>query len=259
MPYPSIPSRPERVSPSPAKARSSLAGRRAARLLRKSRPAFGVVALGLAIVLGSPGRARSAEPETEQQARALYQAGNEAFSAGRYQEAYRQWEEGYQLSARPLFLVNMAHAERRRGELDKARVLYQRFLLVEPQSPLRAEVEAVIAEINAVLPTGGTPQAAAPPVEPTAQMGASPPPASPEPLDLTPPAVTEEQTSAPPLRLESAGDSPLQEASRPIYRKWWFWTAVGTVVATAAVVGVLATRQEGAARNGSLGTLGTPP
>ena len=45
----------------------------------------------------------------------------------------------------------MAHAERRRGELKNARTLYRKFLLMEPQSKLRAEVESVLEEIDAAL------------------------------------------------------------------------------------------------------------
>jgi len=233
MPYRSILLRPEGGSP--------------------SRRAFFALALGLAVLLGGPPLARSAEPEAEQKARSLYQAGNQAFSAGRYEEAYRQWEEGYRLSARPLFLVNMAHAERRRGELGKARVLYQKFLLVEPQSPLSAEVESVIAEIDAVLPPEDSPAPVSPPAAAAAPLEPSPP------LDLTLPGVVQAEPSAPPLHLDRAVESPPEQTTRPFYRTWWFWTGIGAVVATTVAVGVLAGRQDGPPRHGSLGTVGTPP
>src|SRR5207247_2486267 len=77
--------------------------------------------------------------------------GDEAFKAGRFEDAYREWEAGYKLSGRPLFLLNMAHAERRRGQLQNAHALYQRYLVIEPETKLRGEVEGVLKEIEDAL------------------------------------------------------------------------------------------------------------
>src|SRR5262245_33199869 len=97
--------------------------------------------------------ALAAEPVEEKTAREHYERGREAFRAGRYEDAYREFEAGYNLCQRPKFLLDMAHAERRRGELRNARDLYRRYLLVDPESKLSASVEAVLREIETVLAT----------------------------------------------------------------------------------------------------------
>src|SRR5438045_3180508 len=68
-----------------------------------------------ALVPGFASRAQAAEPESVARARELYKSGEKAFKAGKYEEALHDLDTGYQLSNRPLFLLNMGHAERRRG------------------------------------------------------------------------------------------------------------------------------------------------
>jgi hypothetical protein len=245
-----------------------------------------LLALALAGGPMSPAPARAAERADARKAKAHYKQGEEAFKAGRFEEAYRQWQLGYQLSSRPLFLLNMAHAERRRGDLRNARALYQRFLLMEPQSKLRAEIEGVLREIDSALaaePAGlaaesrpadagsdgadavsPPPEAAAAalapapmadPAPPVAAAATAPPPIDPLPLGRMAPPVP----PAPTL-IDRAGEAPadLQASPPPIYKRWWFWAGTGTVVA----LGVAATfllRADPWARNGSIGTLGAPP
>jgi tetratricopeptide (TPR) repeat protein len=230
------------------------------------------VAAGCLVPAAAAAPADSARPDPQgdaaARARAHYRQGEDAFKAGRFEEAYRQWQLGFQLSNRPLFLVNMAHAQRRRGDLRNARALYQRFLLMEPQTKLREEVEVVLEEIDSALaaePAGlgveprpleaAEPETAAPvsgEAPPAPDAAIVPPPIVPPPLygRVPPPA--------PPL-IDHAAPPPGDRASpRPIYRRWWFWASAGGALA----LGVAATfllRGEAYDRNGSIGTLGMPP
>ncbi len=74
---------------------------------------------------------------------------------------------------------------------------------------------------------------------------------------LAPGSVWAEAQSAPPVSLPSAPvqatpqkppaldlSAPRPEP-RPVIKQWWFWTAVGTVVAATAIVLVLANRKDG--------------
>ena len=108
--------------------------------------------------------AQAAESDAVRKAREHYRSGDEAFKAGRYEDAYREWEAGYKLSGRPLFLLNMAHAERRRGQLPNARALYQRYMVMEPETKLRGGIEGVLKEIDAAL---AAEEAAARPASPS--------------------------------------------------------------------------------------------
>jgi hypothetical protein len=197
----------------------------------------------------------AAEADDVQRAREHHKAGDQAFKDGRYLDAYKEWEAGFNLSPRPLFLLNMAHAERRRGELKNARTLYRRFLLMEPQTKLRGEVESVLAEIDAALAEAPVPapaaQPEAPPLAPPEVTTAPPPPellGSPnEPPSGPPPFVS---TALPP--------SEAEPTARPLYKQWWFWTGIGVVAAAAGGTSFFLLRGPRYTKMGSLGTVGAP-
>jgi tetratricopeptide (TPR) repeat protein len=208
-----------------------------------------LLALALVLAAGVPalhgGRpARAAESEDVRKAREHYKSGDEAFKAGRYEEAYREWEAGFKLSGRPLFVVNMAHAERKRGELRHARALYQRYIVMEPTSKLRPEIEGVLKEIDDAI---AAEDAAVKP----APVAAVPPPVASPPLALAPPPPPDNQPVA---NLGAASG----DAGAPVYQRWWFWTAAGVV--TAGVLAAVLLRGggggDGYTKNGSLGTIG---
>jgi tetratricopeptide (TPR) repeat protein len=237
-------------------------------------------AWALAIVLCGPTGALSphrpaalaAETEATNRAREHYKNGEKAFKAGNFEEALHEWEAGYQLSARPLFLLNMGHAERRRGQLGNARTLYKRFLLMEPESKLRGEIEGVLREIDSTLaaeagaagksesaaPSAGGAQAPAPAPVPITAEDAPPGPSS---SGLPGPAALAAQNAAqtPDSQASSLHTSAAPPPARPIWRRWWFWAGAGTVVALGVVSGVLLLRGDSYTKTGSIGTLGGPP
>jgi tetratricopeptide (TPR) repeat protein len=169
----------------------------------------------------------AAEDPGVREGRDHYRKGEEAYNAGRFEDAFREFEAGYATTARPAFLLNMAHTERRRGNLRNARALYLKFLLVEPQSKYRGEVEQVVKQLDGAL---------------AAEQAAVPPPAL--PLAAAPPALL-----VPAFVVESP------PPRRPLYKRWWTWAAVGAVVVGAVVTGV-ALSGGSYQKDGSLGTLG---
>ena len=191
------------------------------------------------------GRSGSGGSEAERQARAHHTLGQAAFKAGRYDDAVAEFEAGFAALPRPGFLLNIGLAERKRGNLRKARAAYKKYLLVEPATKLRAEVAALLAELDSALADeeGGDRAASPAKVAPPAQAAPAvvPPPAAP------PPAV---QLSAAP--------APAPAPPAPIYRRPWFWAAAGAVVLGAATAIYLSRRggaDDGFHATGSLGSL----
>jgi tetratricopeptide (TPR) repeat protein len=172
--------------------------------------------------------ASAADPPELRKAREHYRLGREAYAAERFDDAYREFEAGYRLSNRPLFLLNMGHARRRGGNPAEARALYRRFLFLQPDSPYTAEVEALLAQLEEPKPP--------PPVV----MPAPSPVVRVAPVPLPPPMV---QAAPPPS---------------PTRTRWWLWAGAGGAVVAAVVVGVLARGGDSYTRQGSLGTLGAP-
>jgi hypothetical protein len=102
-----------------------------------------------ALLLAAP-LARAADREADERAegRRHFDAGEQHFQHGQYGEALIEYEAGYRLTRLPGFLINIAHCHRLSGDLRKARAFYRKYLLVEPASPRRAEVEDIIRKLD---------------------------------------------------------------------------------------------------------------
>jgi tetratricopeptide (TPR) repeat protein len=177
--------------------------------LRASAVLLCVAALGC---LGAR-MAAAAEPEpappTASAGAAHRARGAEHFAQGEYDAAISEFRKAYELEADPAVLYDIALAYQELGVPERARFFYRRYLSAAPSAPNRAEVESRLAALDRLLP-------------------APPPPASP---------------ASPGPAAELSTPSPPPEPARPsIFHRWWFWTAVG-VVAASATVTVIALRR----------------
>jgi tetratricopeptide (TPR) repeat protein len=193
-----------------------------------------------ALAQGGDGEGVAAgQSEAEREARAHYALGQTAFKAGRYDQAVTEFEAGFAALPRPGFLLNIGHAERRRGNLRKARAAYKKFLLVEPTTKLRDDVMALLADLDSALADEDHAERAAA----TASITPPPLPAVPAPAPAQAPPVT--LSVAPP-------------PAPPIYRRPWFWAAAGAVVLGAVTAIYLSQRSpadDGFHATGSLGAV----
>jgi hypothetical protein len=111
-----------------------------------------LVALG-ALTLATPARA----DDKVEQARMYFDAGAQAYTAGRYPVAIEAFTEAYRLSPRPSVLFSMAQAERKQFWIDKktdglARALqhYREYLAAVPEGGRRDDATTAIAELEPV-------------------------------------------------------------------------------------------------------------
>ncbi|HEV3032351.1 MAG TPA: hypothetical protein VG319_11955 [Polyangia bacterium] len=137
--------------------------------------------------------------------------GQRLLERGHAQEAIAEFRRAYELRADPRLLFDIADGYRQLGLRDQARFFYGRYLAAAPDAPDREEVEAQVAALG---------------------------------LTTRPPARA---TPAPSLARDvvilPAPETP--ESSRPLWRRWWAWTAFGALVA-AGVATALLTRQNDA-------------
>src|SRR6185503_11179397 len=162
--------------------------------------------------------------------------------------------------------------------------LYQRYLDADPASPQRDEVLGLMAEADRArhaeaLPANGGPSSSTTPPSPAAPPVSAPSaswPTEPEEPATPPPAPAEREPAAPaapppapppaeeaaPLisREAPSSDPESSSASRPVYQRWWFWTALGVVAAGATAGIIVGTRSGGPAfhSDGTLGRVGQP-
>lgn len=141
-------------------------------------------------------------------ARAHYERGKRAYDLGHFAEAAREYELAYQAKDDSALLFNLGQAHRLAGDYAQALLAYKAFLRNVPDAPNRTEVDARIRETEILL-------------EHQQRLAPSAP-------------ATAPATNAVATKLSSPA---------PIYKRWWFWSVVGVVVAGGAVgLGVGLTR-----------------
>jgi tetratricopeptide (TPR) repeat protein len=98
----------------------------------------------------SPAATPAAEPTpaAKEAARAAYERGQAAFSAGQYDQARIAFEEAFAAVPNPIVLLSVAESRTKLGQLHEAIAALQRYLELRPDAPDRADVEAKIKELG---------------------------------------------------------------------------------------------------------------
>jgi hypothetical protein len=127
-----------------------------------------VLATLMVLLVAAPVARADKDADERAEGRRHFEAGEQAFKQAHFPEALVEYEAGYRLTRLPGFLINIAHCHRLSGDLRKARAYYRKYLLVEPVSPRKAEVEEIIRKLDEALADeggGADEEAAAPPRE----------------------------------------------------------------------------------------------
>jgi tetratricopeptide (TPR) repeat protein len=202
--------------------------------------------------------APAAGAPADKQAREHFQNAENSFNLGRFPDALADYQAAYEAKPLPGFLFNIAQCYRNMQSYERARFFFRRYLALEPHSPNRRLVEDLIAEMTREMDKAdkaGKPEKADKPdkteqnddhATPPAEVAVAAAPASVPVLTPPPPPAP-----APALALESHAPPPAE--SHPIYKRWWFWTGAGAVVAAGVIVAIFALRNE--TPQGSLGMI----
>ena len=229
--------------------------------------------LGLSMVSASAAFAVEPKPGVDRnQVKEDFKQANTFYNLGRFLEAAKLYESVYERYPDNALLYNIAQSYRLGNDAERAVFFYKSFLRNEPKTPRRAEVNARIADLNAVLKaqSSAIARGSSIPVQPQALRSepslpsepvasAEPKPTRPPPADtkvapLDEPTRSEPPKSEPPKaeptkaeptepaepKLAASTDKPATSdgAKTPIYKKWWLWTIVGAVVVVGVGVGV---------------------
>jgi tetratricopeptide (TPR) repeat protein len=147
----------------------------------------------------------------------------ELFAAQRYQDALDMYVKLYAEKLHPNYLRNIGRCYQNLGDAEKAIGSFREYLRKAKSLPAeeRAEIEGYIKEM-----------------EELKRSREAPPPPPPRVEEPSPPRIPEPVVTPPPPHLITAPPPPAEE-SAPVYKRWWFWTAIGVAVA-AGTVGALA-------------------
>ncbi len=193
------------------------------------RPLSLVLAASLLALASAPGRARAEGPQHESdqadapdpdlvRARHLFYEGRKLFDLRRFEQALAKYEAAFEAKPIPEFLFNIGQCHRNLGNYDEAIFSFRRYLQLVPDADRRPQIEKLIAELRAKK------KQAAEKARSARLLGAQP-----------------EQTGHPP--------------SRPIYKKWWFWTGVAVVAVAAGATTLALTGSGGGLPTTDLGNV----
>lgn len=136
------------------------------------------------------------------------------FAAGQYKEALDAYATLYAETLHPTYLRNIGRCHQKLGDPDRAIDSFREYLRKADDltTKQRGEVEGFIREMEELKRSR------------SAQPGVAP-------LSLP-------QAEPPSSGALSAAPSPAPAEPAPVYKRWWFWTAVGVLAAggTAAVL-----------------------
>jgi hypothetical protein len=145
-----------------------------------------------------------ADDAATEQARQHYQQAQQAYDIGHWDEAIAEYEKAYSFRNDPTFLYNMAQANRRKGDAQRALDLYKNYLVKVPDSPQRSEIEDRIRVLQKQIDKSEQARLKSqPPVAPI-----TPGPSTPA---LAPPPLAPPPASAPP----AAGPAPASQPGPP--------------------------------------------
>ncbi len=202
----------------------------------------------LGAALAAPARAddKHAAKTAAKQATTDYKLGDFKAALGGYSEAYR-------LFPAPGLLFNIAQCHKNLKNHEQAIHFYEGYLRELPKAKNRSDVEALLAETRRELDA----QRAAEEQrrqEEQARAEAEKQRAEAEKQRAETERIAAERKLQQQLEQQRAAeDARRRDAGAPIYKKWWFWTAVGVVAVAAGGTVYVVTSDSGSLPEGSLG------
>jgi tetratricopeptide (TPR) repeat protein len=129
------------------------------------------LALLAAPALGQPGEDEVAR------AKRIFEEAQVHYRLQEYEAALTAYKEAYRILQSPSILFNLGQCYRLLGRYPEALRSYEQFLAAVPETPYRAEVEGLIAEVREKAP---------PATEPATTPALSPPDPAPGPTEASP-------------------------------------------------------------------------
>jgi tetratricopeptide (TPR) repeat protein len=157
-----------------------------------------------------------AEDAITRTAKRYFAKGEKLFALGQFSEALEQYQLAFDAKPIPGFLFNIGQCYRNLGDLDQSIFSFRKYLTLDPNAPNKDSVQHLIDEL--------------------------------------------EEKKAREDGKKLVGDSrkiggpETGQESRPVYKKWWFWTGVVVVAAAGGATAYVLTRN-GSAPSSALGDI----
>jgi len=138
------------------------------------------------------------------------------------------------------YIYNSGRCFEQNGKNDQAVLRFKEYLRKAKNLP-KSEAEAVQKKIEELQGGASKHEAETAPMPTPAAPPSTTPAAAPLPVAAVPPSAAV-ATSTDPLGISQSAP-PEPPESPPVYKRWWFWTGVGAVIAGGVVTGVLLSKK----------------
>lgn len=188
----------------------------------------------------------TAMAEDRQAAKQAFEDGQKYYNLNQFGDALEAFKKAYWNYPEPTFLYNIAQCHRLLKHKAEAVEFYKSYLRNAPSTPRRAEVQRLIADLEAAIAKEQTATNAPPlgtaPSSPststsTAPVGGAPPP-EPATTQSTPPPSTAETSATTRADLVAQSPPASDRHDRPVWKRAWFWGVIGGAAAVALGVGL---------------------
>lgn len=239
-----------------------------------------ITTLGVVLVWG--GAAHSQEPnkvetaEAKSRAKEHFKRAEVHYNVGDFTEALSEYRQAYLLHPHPAFLFNMAQCHRHLGNLEQAVFLLRRFISASPGEAEQRQAERLLQQVKSEIEakktkdkaiaaakneTSPRDSAASSKSSGGRSVTQSAAPVSSAASRLSTPTLTDKAVStsnSDPLLITSNNEMTKvkERTSPPYYKRWWFWTLVGSsAIAVITSVSLVAAQGGDNLPQGSLSTV----
>ncbi len=222
-----------------------------------------LLSVALLLSAASPAAAQPAQPPASEaqrkaEAKRLADDATRKYNLGQFQEALDGYSKAYETFPAASLLFNLGQCHRSLGNHERAVFFYEGYLREKPSAPNRDVVEELLTEERGLLTKQREEEAAKKAAEEEARKKAADEEAkrkAEEEAERKRAADDERRRRASLIGLSAGGEGAGGSHSQPIYKRWWFWTAIGVGAGILAGSTIYIVQRDTVLPAGSLGTL----
>ena len=221
-----------------------------------------LLALACLLVTAAPAAAQPAAPLSEAQrkseAKRLADEATRKYNLGQFQEALDGYSKAYETFPAASLLFNLGQCHRSLGNHERAVFFYEGYLREKPNAPNRDVVEELLTEERGLLTKQRQDEEAKRAADAEAKRKADEEEArrkAEEDAERKRAADDERRRRASLIGLSAGGEGAGGSHAEPVYKRWWFWTAIGVGAGILAGSTIYIVQRDTVLPAGSLGTL----
>jgi tetratricopeptide (TPR) repeat protein len=206
----------------------------------------------------APPAPKLSDAQRKAEAKHLADEATRKYNLGQFQEALDGYSKAYETFPAASLLFNLGQCHRSLGNHERAVFFYEGYLREKPNAPNRDVVEELLTEERGLLTKQRDEEAAKKAADDEARKKQAEEEAkrkADEEAERKRAADDERRRRASLIGLSAGGEGAGGSHAQPIYKRWWFWTALGVGAGILAGSTIYIVQRDTVLPAGSLGTL----